>query len=953
MAGPDKGGGRFNWGEKYLMSVPAATYRIQLNSQFTFEDASQTVKYLKELGISHIYASPVFMARTGSLHGYDCVDQNVFNPVLGREKKWRALMRRLEENRMGWIQDIVPNHMAYDKNNKMLMDVLELGDKSKFYDFFDVNWDHVYESLKGKILAPFLGKYYGECLEDGEIKLIYEKEGIMVNYFDLKFPLRLESYLYLLEKNFNNLPPEKILLPDELKLFLQPFQKMIKARNRVTPEKYQNESDRFKSGLRSLFARNSSVEDYMIKRIGFFNGYPGDPESFIFLDQLLSQQYFRLSFWKVATEEVNYRRFFNLNELICLKTEHEKVFKCIHKLLFRMMEENAFSGLRIDHVDGLYDPMQYLKRLRKKDRNMYLVVEKILTLDEDLPKEWPVQGTTGYDGLNYINGIFCQQKNHLKFQRIYSRFIKRTISVPELIKDKKRMIIGKHMAGDIDNLAHAVKKISGRYWSGRDITLYGLRRSLVEIMTQFSVYRTYRNSLSYRNRDRDVINEAIDGAVKEIPDLGFELAFIRKLLIHDPDESLEEEDKNCWWDFIMRFQQFTGPLMAKGFEDTALYIYNRLLSLNEVGGDPGKFGHSGEEFHRFNLKRVQQWPLSMTATATHDTKRGEDVRARINVLSEIPDEWYKKVRSWSRMNRKLKTKVGGEKVPDKNDEYALYQILVGSYPFEQVDLPLFKERIKACMIKSVREAKVHTAWIKPDSTYEDALQDFIENILNPVPENTFFQEFLEFQRKIAYFGVFNSLSQIILKLTMPGVPDLYQGTELWDLNLVDPDNRHPVDFKKRQVFLRDLINKQKRDILGIISEILTSPQDGRVKLFLIYRLLQTRRKYHEVFKQGGYLPLEIKGIYNEHILAFMREYGNIKTISVVPRFLTSLVGIRELPLGEDVWKDTAIFVPGDSLNDKWENTITGSQVKDVEKVLSVAEILKHFPVASLICKEDQ
>jgi len=953
MAGPDQGAGRFNRGEKYFMSVPAATYRIQFNSQFTFEEASQIVEYLKELGISHIYASPVFKARTGSLHGYDCVDQNVVNPELGGEKKWRVLLHRLEENRMGWIQDIVPNHMAYDKNNKMLMDVLELGDKSKFYDFFDVNWDHVYESLKGKILAPFLGKYYGECLEAGEIKLIYEKEGITVNYFDLKFPLRIESYLYLLENSFNNLDPEKFLLPGELKLFLQPFKKLIREQDSIPLDKYKYESDRFKSGLRSLLSRNSSAEDHMIRRIDLFNGDPGNPESFIFLDQLLSQQHFRLSFWKVATEELNYRRFFNLNELICIKTEHEKVFKCIHKLLFRMIEENAFSGLRIDHIDGLYDPMQYLQRLRKKARNMYIVVEKILTLNEELPLEWPIQGTTGYDSLNYINGIFCRQKNQIKFQRIYSRFIKRNISVPELIKEKKRMIIGKHMAGDIDNLALAAKKISGRYRSGRDITMHGLRRSLVEIMTQFSVYRTYRSGFSFRNRDRNVINAAIDDAVKEIPDLGFELEFIRKLLIHDPDESLEEEDKNCWWDFIMRFQQFTGPLMAKGLEDTALYIYNRLLSLNEVGGDTGKFGYSSKEFHGFNLIRIQQWPYSMTSTATHDTKRGEDVRARINVLSEIPDEWYKTVRSWNRINRKLKTTLDGEKVPDKNDEYALYQILVGTYPFEQGDQPSFKERIKTTMIKSIREAKIHTAWIKPDSAYEEAVQDFIEGILNPSPENSFFQEFLDFQRKIAYFGVFNSLSQILLKLTMPGVPDLYQGTELWDLNLVDPDNRRPVDFEKRQMFLRDLMKREKKNVLDSVPEILSEPQDGRVKLFLIYRLLQARRRYHEVFKQGGYIPLEIKGIYNEHILAFMRKYGNIKTISVVPRFLTSLVGIRELPLGEDVWKDTAIVVPSDSFNNKWENTITGSQVKDVEKVLSVAEILKHFPVALLICKEDQ
>jgi len=926
------------------MRIPIATYRIQFGPRFTFGDCRTIVDYLKRLGMTDIYASPVFKARKGSLHGYDVVDPSAINPELGGEEGWRELLGLLAERNMGWIQDIVPNHMAYDYANDMLMDVMEWGKKSPFLEFFDISWDHVYENLNGKLLAPFLGNYYGKCLERGDIRLEYHEGEITVNYYDLKFPLRMESYAAVLGERSETRSPRPST-PDNLARCLDSLQRLVRSRDRTDPERTLQERARMKKQMRDLFSGDLSVCKHLQKRLDTFNGNTENPASFDLLDRLLSQQHFRLSFWKVATEEVNYRRFFNVNELICLRTEQKEVFDYIHSLLFRMTEEDGFSGLRIDHIDGLYDPAAYLKRLRKKTGDLFIVAEKILAFDEDLP-DWPVQGTTGYEALNRINGIFCKRENRKKFDRIYSRFTAQKTSLPEMVRDKKRMIIGKHMAGDVDNLAHAVKKIAGHYRSGRDFTLYGLRRAIVEILAQFPVYRTYRNSQMFSAQDKRIINRAVDDAGKKIPEFHFELQFIRHLLFQSPDDDLSEEDKAGWMDFGLRFQQFTGPLMAKGFEDTALYVYNRFLSLNEVGGDPGRFGLELEDFHQFSKQRSLQWPHAMTATATHDTKRGEDVRARLNVLSEIPDEWAMAVGSWRRMNRGKKKRVGRTLVPDRNDEYFLYQSMVGAFPFDRTEISSFKERMKTYAVKAVREAKIHTEWIKPDTAYEQALQEFVDVILTPSRKNVFLEEFLGFQQKIAYSGVYNSLSQTLLKLTVPGVPDFYQGTELWDLNLVDPDNRRPVDFAKRSSLLDDLIERSRRDILDLIKELLLTPQNGRIKLFLIYRALRLRQRRTEVFKKGAYIPLETAGKWKNNILSFVRDFEGDRSLSIVPRFLTSLIEEQEAPLGKKIWGDTSIRLP-DEYSDNWTDAITGHTLHGCRTVLPLSEVFLHFPVALL------
>ncbi len=704
-----------------------------------------------------------------------------------------------------------------------------------------------------------------------------------------------------------------------------------------------------KTTLWELYTQNEKIKGFIDGNVKAFNGRKGDPESFNLLNDLLSEQLFRLSFWKVATEEINYRRFFNINDLISLRIEDTRVFDHTHALALRLVHEGSITGLRIDHIDGLYDPTKYLKNLREKVADLYIIVEKILDMEEELPTFWPVQGTTGYDFMNAVNGILCKRENEKRFSRLYAKLTRLTSKYEDLVCEKKRLIMEKHMAGDIDNLAHLLKATASADRHGRDITIYGLRRALVEVMAQFPVYRTYVNHDGATPADRHHITTAVDMAIQTNPGLSKELRFIERFLLLELGKYLPEDDKNRWVYFVGRFQQFTGPLMAKGFEDTTLYAYNRLLSLNEVGGNPSKFGISVGDFHRFNESRAHHWVYSINATATHDTKRGEDTRARINVLSEIPEEWEAKVRLWNRLNREKKRKVAGKTVPDSNDEYFLYQTLIGAFPFDERDYLPFVERIKTYIVKAVREAKVHTAWLKPDTEYEEIFVSFVESILSPTNENPFLREFIPFQKRISHYGIFNSLGQSLIKMTAPGVPDFYQGTELWDLSLVDPDNRRPVDFEKRKTILREIRAKSESDVLSLISELLDTKEDGRIKLFLIHRALMGRNENQEIFQSGKYIPLEVGGEFRDHIVAFARKQGKNWAVTVVPRFLTKLVKEGEYPLGQEIWLDTHIPPSGD-MPHLWKNLLT-NQIVGGRHGLIVGKVLGHFPVALMISEE--
>ena len=626
-----------------------------------------------------------------------------------------------------------------------------------------------------------------------------------------------------------------------------------------------------------------------------------------------------------------------------LRVERDKVFEHTHQLVFEMLEQENICGIRIDHIDGLYDPGKYLRKIRVKAREKYVVVEKILEQMEHIPDEWPVQGTTGYDFLNFVNGVFCLSENREKLNGIYNSFIRTKMSYRDLLYKKKKMIIEKHLTGDIDNLARLLKSVSARDRYGSDITLNGLKKTLIEIASLFPVYRTYMDGNELSSQDISKIKEAVSETRRRNPDLAYEINFLEKFLLFEFFEHVSQEEKEGWIDFVMKFQQLTGPLMAKGFEDTTLYIYNRLISLNEVGGDPDKFGISVHEFHEFNNSRAVSSPYTMNTTSTHDTKRGEDARARINVLSEIPNDWGKKLRYWAKINKGMKTRSGGINIPDRNDEYFLYQSMIGSFPFHKKDQKAFKERLKVYIVKAVREAKIHTAWLEPDTDYEKGFLTFIDRIMDT--GNAFLEDFIRFQGEISYYGIYNSLSQTLLKITSPGLPDFYQGTELWDLNFVDPDNRRPVDFNKRRKLLDEIEQYLvSGDFKNYIRDIMSSFHDGRIKLFLVRMSLEFRNRNKMLYNQGDYVPLECEGTYKRNIIAFSRSEGGSVAITVVPRFVSDLMEMGEKPIGE-IWDDTSLNIP-EIFSGIYKDVFTLKRI-NMNDSSRVGDILSEFPVALL------
>lgn len=909
---------------------PRATYRLQFTPSFGFRAAKEIVPYLMELGISDIYASPIFKAKKGSLHGYDIVDQNILNPDLGTPEEFEALVKDLKSRGMGWLQDIVPNHMSYSHENLMLSDVLERGSKSEYFQFFDVDWGHTWEGLKDRVLAPFLGDLYGKTLEQGEIKLVYDEAGFAVSYYDVRMPLRLRSYAKVLSQGLESLQR----LPGENNSDLIELKEIILEANGENP------CQSLKKRLWDIYSRSNYIKRFVDSNVGSFNGYKGDTESFNMLDDLLVEQLFRLSFWKVASDDINYRRFFIVNDLICLRTEREDAFNHVHSLVFDLVEKGSISGLRIDHLDGLHDPAEYLRRVSRRIKDRYLVAEKILLPGEDLPSDWPLHGTTGYDFLNCMNGILCDKGRKEEFDGIYSRFIGSNVSYEDIVYEKKKLIADRHMSGDVDNLARLLKNALDKDRHGRDITFSGIKKALIELLVLFPVYRTYISPEIFSEKDHAAIAEASRRAKDRNLDLFNEIDFVERFLLEHKWKAGENSLQ-----FVMRFQQFTGPLMAKGSEDTALYVYYRLLSLNEVGGGPSGFGVSLDEFHRFNDTRARDWPDTMNATSTHDTKRGEDARARINVLSEIPEEWERQIEKWSRCNEGCKKKVNGRDVPDRNDEYFLYQALIGSIPFYFE--AGFRDRIKNYLVKAVREAKVHSGWVRPDTSYEEAFAAFLEEILDC---EEFSKEFLPFQRKVAYYGILNSLTQTIAKITSPGIPDFYQGRELWDFCFVDPDNRQPVDFEKRISYQKEIAEREKTDIMGLIAELLASRKDGRIKLFLIHRALLARKENSDLFAGGAYMRLDVEGEYKENVIAFARKHEGIWALTAAPRLAVTLVEEGELPLGRGIWKDTNLLMNRNAPR-SWRNAITDQTLKTEDRIY-LGDVLEHFPVALLLGLEE-
>jgi (1->4)-alpha-D-glucan 1-alpha-D-glucosylmutase len=922
------------------MRIPSTTYRLQFSSSFRFEDAKPLVSYLADLGISDIYASPILKATRGSTHCYDVTAPDELNPELGMQEDFEALAAERRTCDIGWLQDIVPNHMAYSSENHMLMDVFENGPKSRYAHVFDVFRDHPEPELQGKVLAPALGRPLRDALAEGELQLALDKHGLAVRYYDWRFPLSLASYEAVLRHPFERAQQMLAGADRILRQFTELCNVFAAAGREQDTREKRREVQQAKATLHALCQGNDAIRAHLDRALSFYNHVAPDQAEDGALATLLKQQNFKLVFWQRATQEINYRRFFYLNDFIAVRIEDAEVFEIMHERIMALVRAGLITGLRIDHIDGLYHPRAYLRRLRERAPDAYLVAEKILELEESLPTDWTLEGTSGYKFCNYVNEVFCESSNDAALTDLYREFIGAEIDYNTLLFDSKKRIIEEHMGGEVAYLAHLLRKATAG--AGTDASV---RSALTTLIAAFPVYRTYIDDRHFSEQDQKHLAEAIRIAKQRRPDSRSEIDRIGAVLLSQRDSSDRSRPSESSRHFLMRFQQFTGPAMAKGFEDTVLYTYNRLVSLNEVGGDPSSMGVGLDRFHEFNCTRARNWPHAMNATSTHDTKRGEDVRARLNVLSEIPGRWREAVTRWKQMNETHKRIVGDAPAPDANDEYLLYQTLVGALPFEQ-DYDRFTDRVKQYMVKAVREAKRHSTWVQPNLAYENACLEFTDSISNRTPDNPFWHDFLEFQHEIGEYGISNSLSQTLLKTTCPGVPDFYQGAELWDLNLVDPDNRRAVDFGRRMRFLREIQEPPAQARGELIAALTASRHDGRIKLFLIQQALHTRNQNKTLFQSGDYIPATVTGKHSRHIVAFFRVGEEKHALVVVPRFPTALVPPGEFAVGRRIWADTRISLPPHTPA-TWHDVMSARTLAAPD-TLFVGDLLSTFPVALLL-----
>jgi (1->4)-alpha-D-glucan 1-alpha-D-glucosylmutase len=933
------------------MRIPTSTYRLQFNASFTFRDAAALVPYLDALGVTDVYASSYLKAVEGSTHGYDVADPTRLNPELGSEEDFRVLTEAIRSRGMGHLLDIVPNHMGIARaQNPWWLDVLEHGPSSRFASFFDIDWHPLKRALENKVLLPILSDTYGACLEAQEIQVSYEDGRFVIEGAGQKLPVEPRSSVRLLEPR-----PEWIAEEPELESIVAALGRLplpYDVRAESSAERAR-ESARLRGRLRDLVNANGTLRRFIDETVRRFNGVRGEPRSFDDLDALLDEQIYRLAFWRVASEEINYRRFFDVNELAAIQVERPEVFDEVHRLVFELLRDRAITGLRIDHVDGLYDPAEYLNRWREWSMShlgepVYVVVEKVLGREETLPADWPVAGTTGYEFASTAAQLFVDARQERAMNETYHRFAGDRTSYDDLVYQKKKLIMQVTMASDVDVLGHQLDRFSERNRHFRDFTLSSLIAANREIIACFPVYRTYMSPSgeTVSDRDRDYIEQAVSCAVQRNPAqnrLVFE--FVRDLLLQRADY-IPDEERNELRRFIRKFQQTTSPVTAKGIEDSTFYIYNRLVSLNEVGGAPDVFGVSTERVHDWMRDRRQQWPYALSATSTHDTKRGEDVRARINVLTEIPTEWRLAIGRWSRLNRRHRRTIEGAEAPDRNEEYFLYQTLVGALAFGEPDWPAFAERIEQYTIKALREAKRHSSWIGPNEAYEQAVTSFVRAILDPSKSGRFLKDFVPFQRRIAYYAIAGGLGQVVMKLAAPGVPDFYQGTELWDFNLVDPDNRRPVDYASRRTILDEIDRLAACDRLELARNLVRSAPDGRIKLHVMASGLRFRREHADLFNRGAYVPLEVAGAKSAHIFAFARRTESEEVVAIIPRLVASLVSNADTPpLGERIWGDTTI--PLSTGTRVYRHLFTGQAASSTSGTLRVADALADFPVALL------
>ena len=1007
-------------------SFPEATYRLQFHAGFTFQDARAIVPYLHDLGISHIYASPLLKARRGSTHGYDIVDHRSLNPEIGGEADFDALAAELDKHGMGLILDMVPNHMGIAGNeNVWWNDVLENGPSSPFAGYFDIAWrDAPRPELNNRVLLPVLGEPYGEALEARKIQLHFEDGTFFLQYYDRRFPMAPRSYAMLLDRRLADL--EQKLGSDA-----PPWHEYQSIRTAVSHlpgfdetdpariAELRREKEVVKRRLGTLCQECPEVRAAIDETVALFNGEPDKPHSFDLLETLLGQQAYRLSYWRVAADEINYRRFFDVNDLAALNMEKLDVFQATHELVLRLLCQGKIDGLRIDHPDGLFNPREYLHRLQQYyvlalarqefdadpkfrtdprplpaaergedegktmewqdlegplleqmralafDNPLYVVVEKILAPAETLPADWQTNGTSGYDFLNMINTLFVDPAGEEPLTNFYRSLTGDDGRFADMVYAKKSLILRDTLSSELHMLGRQLDRLAQKNRHSRDFTSNSLRFGLHEVIACFSVYRSYISDQGVHDTDRRYVELAVARAMRRNPTVtGTLFRFVRDMLLLNYPEAADEVDRAEQLHMAGKFQQVTAPVMAKGLEDTAYFIYNRLVSLNEVGGDPRHFGISADDLHRYLQDRRTHWPYAMSTLSTHDTKRSEDVRARLNVVPEMAQEWQESVTRWRRLNERHCTAIDDSLAPDANEEYLIYQTLVGAWPFEPCAAETFVEfveRIQAFMSKALREAKVHTSWINPHESYDEAVRQFVARILDPQVSGEFLRDVRKLVKRLSHFGLLSSLSQTLLKIASPGVPDAYQGTESWDFSLVEPDNRRPVDFAGRRAALKEL--DERLAVLGgnrreLARELIQAKQDGRVKIYVTSQALRCRRDSPGLFSTGQYAPATIEGSLKEHAFAFARKRGSAAALVVVPRFMTHLAaGESGLPLGEKVWQDTRVCLPFLGSGQRWQNVFTGQTLSathhEDQAVLPLSDVFADFPVALLIPKRQE
>jgi (1->4)-alpha-D-glucan 1-alpha-D-glucosylmutase len=1004
--------------------VPTSTYRLQVHHGFPLTAARDVVSYLARLGVDTCYTSPYFTAAPGSTHGYDVNNHNEINPEVGGADAHAAFSAALASHGLRHIVDFVPNHMGIGTGtNPWWNDVLENGPSSPAAIFFDVDWHPVKAELDAKLLLPILGDQYGNVLERGELQLVFRSGGIALRYFEQELPINPRQTPRVYKAAAAAATAALGADSPHVNEFLSIITSLsnLPAYTESDPA-LGTERQREKEVARARLARLSedvaAIREAIEEAIQRFNGSPGDPASFDELHELLETQAYRLAHWRTASHEINYRRFFDVNGLAGLRVEHQEVFDATHRLLGELIRDDKVHAVRIDHPDGLFDPARYFEMLqelaarsrgdatapgpiagqsltdggpRRPFRPLYVVAEKILSGAERLPVRWAVHGTTGYNYLNDLNGIFIDAASARRTRRVYAKLTGHGEAFDDVLYAAKRLIMATAMASELIVLAHMLDRIAESNRKSRDFTLDSLREVITEVVACFPVYRTYVDETGWRIEDRTILSQAIARARRRNPAMEASLFdFFREVVLprdvndekaeaphgHErrggyPPSNADESRERLR--FGMKLQQYTGPVQAKGLEDTSFYRYNVLLSLNEVGGDPGRFGRSVEQFHEANATRASEWPFEMITTATHDTKLGEDVRARINVISEMPDDWGREVARWMRINRPQRSLVHGEPAPDRVDEYRFYQALAGVWP---ADLPEalstaapdeLIRRLSEYMVKAAKEAKVHTSWLTPNQPYEEALERFVKKTLTGPSGERLLSAFLPVQRRIASIGMINSLAQVTLKIGSPGVPDFYQGTDLWDLSLVDPDNRRPVDFTLRARLLDEvdavLSATDEASRARTISEWLTTWADGRIKLLVTAAGLRLRRAQPDIFQGGRYRPLATEVTVPAGAVAFARLpaegsspglalHGGLSApqspgsgpvqadppadgpartravLFIAPLRASSIVDAEHpVPLGGERWKTSRVMLPPELSECTFRDEITGAEIR--------------------------